>query len=34
MAIHSWSAGVLEWYEIYNDMVGVYKRGERGKDDS
>jgi hypothetical protein len=32
MAIHSWSAGVFKWYEIYNGRLGVYKRGESGKD--
>ena len=34
MAIHSWSAGVFKWYEIYNGRLGVYKRGESGKDDN
>ena len=34
MAIHSWSAGVFKSIKWYNGRLGVYKRGESGKDDN
>ena len=34
MAIHSWSAGVFKRSKVYNGRLGVYKRGESGKDGS